>query len=222
MQQYNVFDIIGPKMIGPSSSHTAGAVRIGRIARQVADGDFHNVTFYLHGSFAETYRGHGTDRALVAGVLGFYPDDERIRNSFELAERCGLKFAFIKTDLGNVHPNTAKIVIIKDDGEVVSVTGSSIGGGNIRIIDLDGVKVDLNFESPTIVMKYIDQPGVIAFLSQTLYDRGYNIENLGTSRDGKVVTIICEIDRFLDEDTRKLLFSDERFIFSRYISKRAR
>lgn len=220
--QYNVFDIIGPVMIGPSSSHTAGAVRIGRVARQIGENDVKKVDFILHGSFAETYRGHGTDRALVAGLLGFQPDDERIRNAFDYAKKEGLEYRFLFEDLGDVHPNTAKIVMYKGNGEISTVTGSSIGGGNIRIIDLDGVKVDLNFENPTIVLKYIDKRGVIAFLSQTLYDRGYNIENLSTVRDREIATVFCEIDTYLDERTKEILFEDERFIFARYLSKRFR
>ena len=111
MKSVGVFDILGPIMVGPSSSHTAGAARLGKVARAVAGGDVEDVTFYLHGSFAKTYKGHGTDRALVAGILGMEPSDLRLRDSLEIARETGLKIRFREADLGDVHPNTVKFVI---------------------------------------------------------------------------------------------------------------
>ena len=111
MKSVGVFDILGPIMVGPSSSHTAGAARLGKVARAVAGADIEDVTFYLHGSFAKTYKGHGTDRALVAGILGMEPSDLRLRDSLEIAKEMGLKIRFREADLGDVHPNTVEFVI---------------------------------------------------------------------------------------------------------------
>ena len=130
-KDYSVFDIVGPNMIGPSSSHTAGAARLGKSASKIAGKPVKEVNFLLHGSFAETYKGHGTDKALVGGILGFDPDDARIKYSFELAKEQGVKFEFIKTNLGeNVHPNTVKMEMILEDGSKSTVMGASIGHNN--------------------------------------------------------------------------------------------
>ena len=135
MREYSVFDILGPIMIGPSSSHTAGAARLGLEGRKVAGDDFKAIKFYLHGSFAETYKGHGTDRALVAGALGMQPDDDRLKDALNIAKDKGIEVEFIPTDLGeDKHPNTVKMVFTKQDGSEVEVLGSSIGGGNVEIL----------------------------------------------------------------------------------------
>lgn len=135
MREYSIFDILGPIMIGPSSSHTAGAARLGKEALKIVGEDFKSVIFYLHGSFAQTYKGHGTDRALVAGVLGMEPDDDRLRDALDIARDKGIEVEFIPTDLGpSKHPNTVKMVFIKEDGSKEEVTGSSIGGGNVELI----------------------------------------------------------------------------------------
>ncbi|AFS78777.1 L-serine dehydratase, subunit beta [Gottschalkia acidurici 9a] len=135
MREYSVFDILGPIMIGPSSSHTAGAARLGKEARNIVGDDFKAIKFYLHGSFAETYKGHGTDRALVAGALGMEPDDEKLRDALNIAKEKGIDIEFIPTDLGeDKHPNTVKMIFTKNDGSEVEVLGSSIGGGNIQIL----------------------------------------------------------------------------------------
>ncbi len=131
MKDYGIFDILGPVMIGPSSSHTAGATRLGKMAREIADNTFYKVTFYLHGSFAKTYKGHGTDRALVAGILGMEPSDERIRDSLNIAKEKGIQIEFIEKDLGYEHPNTVKIVFSYYDKEDYYIVGSSIGGEEI-------------------------------------------------------------------------------------------
>src|SRR5699024_10202942 len=117
MKDYGVFDILGPVMIGPSSSHTAGAARLAKVAKDVVDSEFHEVTFYLHGSFGKTFEGHGTDKALVAGILGMEPSDEDLRNSFEIANSKNIDFEFIEADLGYQHPNTLKIVFEFEDKE---------------------------------------------------------------------------------------------------------
>lgn len=135
MREYSVFDILGPIMIGPSSSHTAGAARLGKEAREIVGEDFKSVKFYLHGSFAATYKGHGTDRALVAGTLGMEPDDEHLRDALQIAKDKDIDVEFIPADLGtDKHPNTVKMVFIMKDGSEKEVMGSSIGGGNVLML----------------------------------------------------------------------------------------
>ena len=152
-KDYSVFDIVGPNMIGPSSSHTAGAARLGKSASKIAGKPVKEVNFLLHGSFAETYKGHGTDKALVGGILGFDPDDARIKYSFELAKEQGVKFEFIKTNLGeNVHPNTVKMEMILEDGSKSTVMGASIGGGNIKLTEMDGLALDFNGSRSAVVL----------------------------------------------------------------------
>lgn len=135
MREYSVFDILGPIMIGPSSSHTAGAARLGKEARNIVGEDFESVKFYLHGSFAETYKGHGTDRALVAGTLGMEPDDDHLKEALDIAKEKGIDVEFIPADLGiDKHPNTVKMVFTMKDGSKQEIMGSSIGGGNVQML----------------------------------------------------------------------------------------
>ena len=139
----SLFDIMGPIMIGPSSSHTAGAARLGKMAYKLAGGDIRRVVMYLHGSFAATYRGHGTDKALLAGLLNLNPSDERLRDSFQIAAEKGISYEFIPTDLGeNVHPNTVRFVITDSRGETFEIMGSSIGGGQVVVSEIDGMEVN--------------------------------------------------------------------------------
>lgn len=141
---YSIFDIAGPIMVGPSSSHTAGACKIGQIARALFHGTPDKVTFVLHGSFATVYKGHATDRALVGGVMKFKTSDPRIKTSFELAKKSGLEFIFKTADLGEkYHPNTVKIILEKWDRQPMEVIGSSIGGGIIKVVKIDQFDVDL-------------------------------------------------------------------------------
>lgn len=185
MKEYSMFEVIGPNMIGPSSSHTAGACRLGKVARKIAGEDISEVTFILHGSFAKTYRGHGTDRALVGGILGLDPDDERIPYSFELAEKQGIKYSFIEEDLGEVHANTAKIVIKKHDGSYLEILGSSIGGGNIVVNQINGLELEFTGEYITLIISHIDKPGVIANVTKILADYLINIAFMRVYRHGK-------------------------------------
>jgi L-serine dehydratase len=201
MKLYGVFDILGPIMIGPSSSHTAGAARLGKIAGKIAGEDFKKVEFYLHGSFAKTYKGHGTDRALVAGVLGMEPYDERLRNSLEIAKEKGIEIIFIPTDLGDQHPNTVKFVFYRDDEKTIEVMGSSIGGGNILITEIDGEKVEFTGEYPTIITKYKDRKGMIADISKFILEVDVNIANMKVTRNPqKITTAIIELDAKLDDE----------------------
>lgn len=212
-----IFDILGPIMIGPSSSHTAGACRIAKMASVIAGAGFNEVIFELHGSFAETYQGHGTDKALLAGVMGCNPDDERIRNSYNIADKNGLKYSFEKINLGEVHPNSVKINFIYNDNFKFYVIGSSIGGGNIIIININGTDVNFTGDYPTFIIKYTDQKGIISFISTLLSEAGYNIESMKTIKNGKEVSLIVETDVEVDTDIKNKILSDNRFKFAKYI-----
>lgn len=194
MKNYGVFDVLGPVMIGPSSSHTAGAARLGKIGREIADDLFYKVTFCLHGSFAKTYKGHGTDRALVAGVLGMDPSDERIKRSLNIAKDKGIDIEFVEADLGYVHPNTVKIVFHYKDKDDYYIIGSSIGGGNILITNINGNRVEFTGDYPTILIKYKDQKGSISRISSILSNEDINIATMKVSREGKIATMVMEID----------------------------
>ena len=202
MRDYGAFDIIGPIMIGPSSSHTAGAARLSKVASTIAGGKIKKVEFLLHGSFAQTYKGHGTDKALVAGILNMDPWDENLRNSFELAAKEGIEYSFIGTDLGDVHPNTVKFVITKEDGSVTEIMGSSIGGGNIIIFDIDGQEVEFTGERPTLLTRHKDLPGVLSQITNILYDKNINIANMRVYRSekGKVATMAIETDSIIPDE----------------------
>lgn len=189
-------------MIGPSSSHTAGAARLAKTARIIAGGNIASVQFLLHGSFAKTYRGHGTDKALVAGILKMDPWDERLKESFLIAEKNNISFKFVEVDLGAVHPNTVKFVITKKDGTISQVTGSSIGGGNIIIFDIDGTQVEFHGDNPTIITRHKDVPGVIWHISKVLYEQNINIGNMKVfqKQKGLEATMVVETDTILSAD----------------------
>lgn len=203
MNNVGVFDILGPIMIGPSSSHTAGAARLGKVARAVAGDEVIDVTFYLHGSFAKTYKGHGTDRALVAGILGMEPSDKRLRNSLEIAREMELKFRFVETDLGDVHPNTVKFDMLTKSGERREVIGSSIGGGSIKITEVNGNRVEFTGEYPTLIIAQRDVPGVVSKVTNLLYAEGINIAFMSVFRreKGQGANMVFELDHTVDDDT---------------------
>ena len=156
----SIFDILGPVMVGPSSSHTAGAARIGLIARQLFCRQPEKAVVYLHGSFAATGKGHGTDKALIAGLLGMKPDDLRIPHSFEIAGEMGMDFTIEPRDLRDAHPNTAQIIMEAGEKKM-TMQAFSIGGGRIRVSKLDGIDVNFSGESNTLIVRNIDQPGRI-------------------------------------------------------------
>lgn len=195
MKNVGIFDILGPVMIGPSSSHTAGAVRLGRAARSIMNKNFKKVNFYLHGSFAKTYKGHGTDRALVAGILGMGTDDERIKQSFDIAKNLGIEVNFIESDLGEVHPNTVKIEFIYNDN-ISYIIGSSIGGGSIAVVNIDGEEVYFTGEYPTLIVKYADKKGMISKIGFTIALGDINIATLKVDREskGETATAVIETD----------------------------
>lgn len=206
-------------MIGPSSSHTAGACKIGKVARKICGKDFLYVEFFLHGSFAYTYRGHGTDRALVGGVLGYDTDDPRIEYAFEYAKEAGLKYDFQLTDLGeHYHPNTVKIVFHYEDRDEF-IIGSSIGGGAIIIVNINGIDVQFRGVFPTLLLQYPEQSGVIASVSSELSKNGYNIESMITNKDTltKIVTLTVEIEEPISEEIKANILNQDRFLSAKYV-----
>ena len=202
MANIGIFDVLGPIMIGPSSSHTAGAARLGKIARTIVNKPIKDVTFLLHGSFKETYKGHGTDRALVAGILGMMPDDERLRDALLIAEKEGLEVHFLPADLGQVHPNTVKILMTDCDDINWEVLGSSIGGGLVEIYEINGNKVKITGEYPTIITCHGDIPGTVSKVSTLFYDNDINIAHmtLVRSQKGKDATMTFEVDNNVSEE----------------------
>ncbi len=200
MKDYGIFDILGPIMIGPSSSHTAGAARLGYMAKTIVDRPFKEVNFYLHGSFAKTKSGHGTDRALLAGVLGMKPDDERLRDSFEVARSRNIGFNFYGEDLGNVHPNTVKTKFTLEDGSKYYVVGSSVGGGNIEIINIDGTEVNFTGSNPTLLVQNYDRQGVIAHISSTFAKSNINIATMTVIREKDLANMVLTADSYITKD----------------------
>jgi len=194
---HSVFEVIGPVMIGPSSSHTAGAVRIGRLARAVLGETPARARITLHGSFASTGHGHGTDLALIAGLLGYAPSDERIRTADIEAKDAGLAVEFAEGDLGEVHPNTARIEMSAADGRTVTVQGSSIGGADVVLTAIDDFDVAITGELPVLIVEHHDQPGVIASVSATLAQHAVNIASMEVSRErrGARALMVIETDQ---------------------------
>jgi L-serine dehydratase len=213
--EYSIFDIIGPVMIGPSSSHTAGAAKIGYIAREIFGRDISEVSFYLHGSFAKTYLGHGTDKALLSGVMGFLPDDERLRNAYEIAGKQGIRYKFDAKDLGEVHPNTVRIDMISKDGQEMMVIGSSIGGGKVSIIKINDLDVEFNGEYTTLITKHLDRPGVMAAITSILAKDKVNIAFMKLYRNAKgdyarlVLESDEEIDDYVLENIKEIDYVDD-------------
>lgn len=202
-KEMSVFDIIGPNMIGPSSSHTAGALRIARLARNMVKRPIEKVTFVLYGSFAMTYQGHGTDKALVAGMLGFDTEDERIKESFTFAKEAGLAYQFeINTSKLDLHPNTVDIQITVEGGETTTVTGVSIGGGRAVLKKINGVEIDLSGDYYTVVIRHRDLPGVVAAGTDILSKYNINIAFMKLYREnrGTIAYSIIETDEPIMED----------------------
>lgn len=209
MSFISVFDVLGPNMIGPSSSHTAGACAIAYLAQKMKSGVLREVEFTLYGSFAKTYRGHGTDRALLGGIMGFATDDVRIRDSFEIAEERGIAFHFIPDEKEtDIHPNTVDIRMVNDSGAVMTVRGESLGGGKVKIVRINQVQVDFTGEYNAVIIIQKDRPGVAAHITRILSDRNVNIAFMRLFREsrGEKAYTIVESDNRLPEDiTEKLL-----------------
>lgn len=201
MKNYSAFDIIGPRMIGPSSSHTAGAARLGKVAKKISGKGIKEVVFILYGSFAKTYRGHGTDRALVAGILGMDPNDENLSKSMEIAEKEGLIYTFVQSDEDVAHPNTARIIMTNEEGKKSEILGSSIGGGNILVTEINGLAVEFTGEYPTIIIHHFDKPGVVADVTHIMDEFGINIAFMKVfrQRKGEDAFMIIETDHVIPQ-----------------------
>lgn len=199
----SAFDVLGPNMIGPSSSHTAGAVAIALLAQKMINGSVTEVEFTLYGSFSQTYKGHGTDRALLGGIMGFETDDRRIRDSFRIADARGLKYQFIINDKEkDIYPNTVDIRMANERGDVMTVRGESLGGGKVRIVRIDQVEVDFTGEYSAVIVIHEDKPGVVAHVTRCLSDCNVNIAFMKLFREEKGATAysIVESDERLPVD----------------------
>ncbi|GGE16721.1 putative L-serine dehydratase, beta chain [Marinithermofilum abyssi] len=207
MKYRSVFDIIGPVMIGPSSSHTAGAARIGRTARALFGNKPDKVTITLYGSFAKTYRGHGTDIAIVGGLLDFEPFDERIVRSLEIAKNEGVDVTFVESEEVPDHPNTAKIRMEDSSGHVMEVTGISIGGGKMEIVELNGFDLKLSGSAPALLILHKDRYGAVAQVATVLARHQINIAYMQVSRKekGSEALMIIETDQTVEEPVQKEL-----------------
>ena len=192
----NIFDIMGPIMVGPSSSHTAGAVRIGRVARNLLGEQPSKVEILLHGSFAATGKGHGTDRALVAGLLNLPPDHPDIPYSFRLAQQAGMEVTIQNTELRGAHPNTAVLRMTLPTGRTLEVNASSLGGGRIRVNSIDGLEATFSGQYPTLIVRNEDRPGIASEVTSLLSAHDCNIATMQLYRDrrGGLAVMVIECD----------------------------
>lgn len=193
----NIFDILGPVMVGPSSSHTAGAVRIGLITKKLLGSVPVRADITLSGSFAATGMGHGTDKALVAGLLGMEPDNIRIPESFDLARERGMEFSFSKDNIRDAHPNTALLEVWAANGRTLTVQASSLGGGRIMINKLDGIEINVTGERPALIVHNVDQPGHVAEVTSLMAHKSINIATMNLYRDkrGGYAVMVLETDQ---------------------------
>ena len=216
----SIFDILGPVMVGPSSSHTAGAARIGLIARQLFGRQPKKATVYLHGSFAATGKGHGTDRALIAGLLGMKPDDMRIPNSFEIAREEGMEFTIENKDIKEAHPNTAQIIMEAEGVNTMKIQAYSIGGGRIRVCKLDGIDVNFSGESNTLIIRNVDEPGRIKEVASALSNAEINIATMQVFRDkrGGFAVMVVETDQVVPKESIDDLESKQGIIRVKFLN----
>lgn len=222
MKEISIFDVIGPNMIGPSSSHTAGALRIALMAKKIAKEELKHVKFQLYGSFAKTYRGHGTDRALVAGMLGFESDDKRIKKAFDYAKEAGLTYEFeLMEDHPEYHPNTVTLNIETINENTSTIRGESIGGGNIIIKHINGVDIDLTGEHHTILVKQKDTPGVVAHITNCLAQFNVNIAFMKLYREEKgcIAYTIIEMDDPIEDNVIASMNENKAIASAVYIPK---
>ena len=198
---------MGPIMVGPSSSHTAGAARMGRVARHLLGSQPAQAVISLHGSFASTGAGHGTDRAIVAGLLDMAPDDPDLPRSFQLAKAAGMEVSIRTVELRGAHPNTAVLDLTDQGGRTLSVSASSLGGGRIRVNSIDGMEAAFSGELPTVIIRNEDRPGIVSEVSRALSRRGANIATMQLYRDrrGGLAVMVIECDDPLPDGLREEL-----------------
>lgn len=215
----SIFDIVGPVMVGPSSSHTAGAVRIGLIARKLLGEDVKSAEILLYGSFLATGKGHGTQKALVAGLLGMKPDDYNIPDSLEIAKEKNVSITFGEANLRDAHPNTAELILTGINGRKLDVTGESLGGSRINISKIDGIETNFSGENPTLIVHNLDQPGHVSEVTSMLAHKSVNIASMQlyrSNRGGNAVMVV-ECDQEVPEDGIKWLEHVEGVIKVTYL-----
>ena len=215
----SLFEVLGPVMIGPSSSHTAGAARLGRAARMIAAKPFYEVRFGLHGSFAKTGKGHGTYEALLAGALGLKEDNEQLKTAFEIAKEKNIKYVFHELELADVHENTVQIQFFHTDGTTSEIEGSSIGGGRIEITQIDGAAAGFSAEAPTLLIIQNDVKGVVSEISKALADENINIGIMRVSRlaRGHQATTVIETDSTVPLTVKERLEQVENILSVRIV-----
>lgn len=216
-----LFDILGPVMVGPSSSHTAGACRLGLVARAILGGTPDEALIRLHGSFAATGEGHGTHRAIVGGLLGLPPDDLRLRTAYDEAEAAGLSYAFENADLGDdAHPNTAEFEVRKGQ-ESAALRGASVGGGRIEVTEIDGFPVSLGGDYDTLVLVAHDRPGTIAAITAVFAEDGVNLATMRVDRTGrhKEALMTIEVDHAISEQALEEIRAFDWVIRARRIER---
>lgn len=199
----NIFEILGPVMVGPSSSHTAGAVRIGYVCRKLMGEKIVTADIELYGSFLLTGKGHGTPQAIVAGLLGMTPDDPRIPDSFEIAKAQGLKFTIGEAKLKEAHPNSVLLKLTGESGKELEVIGESLGGSIINIAQIDGLPANISGDYPTLIASNMDVPGMVAKVSKVLFEAKINIAQMHLYRAsrGKNSVLIAECDQEIEDKT---------------------
>ena len=199
----NIFEILGPVMVGPSSSHTAGAVRIGYVCQKLMGEKIVSADIQLYGSFLLTGKGHGTPQAIVAGLLGMTPDDARIPHSFEIAKESGLKFTIGEAKLKEAHPNSVLLKLTGESKKELEVIGESLGGSIINIAQIDGLPANISGDYPTLIASNMDVPGMVAKVSGVLYEADINIAQMHLYRAsrGKNSVLIAECDQEISSKT---------------------
>ena len=205
---FSVFDIVGPIIIGPSSSHTGGACRLANAARAIFNKPITDVTIHVYGSFAATLRGHGTDKALVGGLMGLMPDDERLTLALQIAKEAGFSYRFAVEEETGSQPNLVRFDISNaDEGARMSVTGASIGGGNIVVTRINNTALHISLKYNTVVIDHLDKPGAVLNVAKILADSGVNIANMNMYRQGKRdrAYMILETDEQIAPDVLKSL-----------------
>ncbi len=219
MKHNSLFDIISPIMVGPSSSHTAGAVKLGLLASSIYGQKVEKVTFKLYNSYAQTGKGHGTDKGLLAGVLGFKPDDVRIRDVFNLPETQKIEYSFEYLENFNRHPNAVDFVF--EGVQKMLVSGNSIGGGKVEIVRVDDFAVNLSGEYDTLIMSHKDTVGVISKVSGLIQNEGVNIASMICDRaaKGEEASMCLSLDSVLALDVVEKIKAIEGVYFVRCVGK---
>ncbi|MEE1009779.1 MAG: L-serine ammonia-lyase, iron-sulfur-dependent subunit beta [Agathobacter sp.] len=203
----NLFDIIGPVMVGPSSSHTAGAVKIGYVSRKLMAQPIVKAKILLYGSFLATGKGHGTQLAIVAGLLGMKEDDSRIPNSLEIAKEKGMEVFFGEANLKEGHPNSVELILTGENGKELEIVGESLGGSRINIAKIDGLCANFSGDYPTLIVHNLDQPGHVAEVTSMLSHKSVNIATMQLYREsrGSRAVMVIECDQEVPKDSIKWL-----------------